>query len=41
MSIKEYLLNLKKKLGFLKKEEGKSVEKILLKKDMVYMEQYH
>lgn len=29
MSIKEYLLNLKKKLGFLKKEEGKSVEKIL------------
>lgn len=29
MSIKEYLLNLKEKLGFFKKEEGKSVEKIL------------
>ena len=29
MSIKEYLLNLKEKLGFFKKEEGKSAEKIL------------
>ena len=29
MSIKEYLLNLKEKLGFFKKEEGQSAEKIL------------
>ncbi len=29
MSIKEYLLNLKEKLGLFKKEEGKSAEKIL------------
>ena len=29
MSIKEYLLNLKEKLVFFKKEAGKSAEKIL------------